>query len=219
MGVTKQGHWFHYCGDAEDILSDTWCDPKHCAQAFISPCLKNTGLVEFDTDGPNFIKLDAAFPIMHGSFGEDGTVQGLLELVGIPIVGCGTLASTICMDKDIEHKLAAREGIAVPPSMTFVRKVDIGVVKTTAEILGYHPVFIKPVKAGSSFGVSKVVDFSSLPAAVEEAFKYDKQIILEKAIEGFELGCAILGNDELTIGDLDEVELTRGFFDYRENIT
>ena len=64
-----------------------------------------------------------------------------------------------------------------------------------------------------------MVDFSSLPAAVEEAFKYDKQIILEKAIEGFELGCAILGNDELTIGDLDEVELTRGFFDYRENIT
>ena len=215
VGVTKQGHWFHYRGDAEDILSDTWCDPKYCVQAFISPYRKNTGLVEFDTDGPNFTKLDAAFPIMHGSFGEDGTVQGLLELAGIPIVGCGTLASAICMDKDVAHKLAAREGIAVPPSMTFARKADLGEIKATAEALGY-PVFVKPVKAGSSFGISKVVDFSSLPVAVEEALKYDTRIILEKEIEGFEVGCAVLGNDELTVGELDEVELKRGFFDYRE---
>lgn len=126
VGVTKQGHWFHYRGDAEDILSDTWCDPKYCVQAFISPCRKNTGLVEFGADGPTFTQLDVAFPIMHGSFGEDGTVQGLLELAGIPIVGCGTLASAICMDKDVAHKLAAREGIAFPPSMTFARKADLG---------------------------------------------------------------------------------------------
>ena len=161
------------------------------------------------------IYIDAAMPVLHGKNGEDGTVQGLLELAGIPVIGCGTLASALCMDKDRAHKLAAQAGIAVPRSTEVLQGVGQATLRLLGEELGY-PLFVKPVNGGSSFGVSKVADFAQLPGAVEEAFRHDSRVLLEENIPGFEVGCAVLGNEVLTVGLVDEIELTQGFFDYTD---
>ena len=155
--------------------------------------------------------------MLHGKNGEDGTVQGVFELAGIPLVGCGVLASALCMDKDRAHKLAAVAGVSVPNSYVLGRG-EAGEAASRAERLGY-PIFVKPVKAGSSYGVTKVTERGQLTAAVELAFSHDDAVLLEECISGFEVGCAILGNDELTVGRVDEIELSQGFFDYTEKYT
>ena len=163
------------------------------------------------------ISLDAAFPVLHGRNGEDGTVQGLFELAGIPLVGCGVLASALCMDKDRAHKLAQAAGITIPFSTVLTKKARKDAF-AHAEKLGY-PLFVKPVRAGSSYGITRVAERGELSAAMELAFEYDDHIILEEAISGFEVGCAVLGNDTLTVGELDEIELADGFFDFTEKYT
>lgn len=215
IGITKEGHWFRYGGAVVNLLSDTWCDPEYCTPAFISPCRQNAGLVELSGGAPVFTKLDAVFPVMHGRFGEDGTMQGLIELAGIPIVGCGTAASAVCMDKELSHRLVHSAGMEAPSSVTFSRGAAFGEIEAAARSLGW-PVFVKPVRAGSSFGISRVASASELPGAVNGAFQYDTQIIVEELISGFEVGCAVIGGDELIIGEPDEIELAGGFFDYTE---
>ena len=122
------------------------------------------------------------------------------------------------MDKDRAHRLAALAGIDVPKSFAFSRNADFQEVKQCAGLLGW-PLFVKPVRAGSSFGISKVTAPQELSAAVRQAFSYDSEILLEEAIPGFEVGCAVLGNETLLTGAVDEVELARGFFDYTEKYT
>ena len=161
---------------------------------------------------------DAAFPVLHGKNGEDGTIQGVFELAGVPVIGCGTLASALCMDKDRAHKLAALAGVAVPQSAVFSRGAAMGDIRAAARQLAY-PLFVKPVRAGSSFGVSRVECEEDLTAAVQAAFCHDSEILLEEAVPGFEVGCAVLGNEELTVGAVDEIELAQGFFDYTEKYT
>ena len=164
------------------------------------------------------IDVDLAFPVLHGKNGEDGTVQGLFELAGIPVVGCGTLSSALCMDKDRSHKLVKLAGISVPKSVTFNQLGKEAAIKGVRADLSY-PLFVKPVRAGSSFGITKVVREQELWDAIELAFRHDAEVIVEEAIEGFEVGCAVLGMDELTVGRVDEIELSCGFFDYTEKYT
>ena len=161
---------------------------------------------------------DAAFPVLHGKNGEDGTIQGLFELAGVPVVGCGVLPSALAMDKDRAHKLAALAGVAVPESAVFARGAAAADIHAAAERLGW-PLFVKPVRAGSSFGISRVEGPAGLDAAVREAFCHDGEILLEEAVPGFEVGCAVLGNDALTVGAVDEIELSEGFFNYEEKYT
>lgn len=216
VGIAKEGRWLHFHGDLCRIPEDTWHKPDICTPAFLSPCWRQKGLMELHKDGTSrLIPLDAAFPVMHGAFGEDGTVQGLLELAGIPIVGCGTLASALCMDKNIAHVVAKSAGITVPNSYMFARSEPMARIHHAAKILGY-PLFSKPVCAGSSFGVSRVESEQALQTAIQEAFRHDTRFLLEEAIDGFEMGCAILGNDQLMVGEVDEIELAGGFFDYTE---
>ena len=138
-----------------------------------------------------------------------------MELIGAPIIGCGSLSSALCMDKDRAHKLATLAGVKVPQSRLFRRGTVLSQVISAAEELRY-PLFVKPVRAGSSFGITRVTIPDQLPSAVEVAFQHDREILLEEAIPGFEVGCAVMGNEELTVGALDEIELAQGFFDYRE---
>ena len=139
-------------------------------------------------------------------------------MAGVPLVGCGTLSSALCMDKDRAHKLAALAGVRVPRSRLFPEDCAFEELRTAAETLGW-PLFVKPVRAGSSFGVRRVEEPAQLAPAVEAAFRHDGEILLEEAIPGFEVGCAVLGNRELTVGAVDEVELSRGFFNYTEKYT
>ena len=217
IGISRSGAWLHYTGPVERMAEDTWNDPRWCAPAVVSLDRGDQTLLVRRGEQIERIHLDAAFPVLHGKNGEDGTVQGVFELAGIPLVGCGLLASALCMDKDRAHKLAAVAGVSVPNSYVLGRG-EAGEAASRAEALGY-PIFVKPVKAGSSYGVTKVTERGQLAAAVELAFSHDDAVLLEECISGFEVGCAVLGNDVLTVGAVDEIELQSGFFDYTEKYT
>lgn len=219
VGITKGGDWYHYTGNYENIAAGTWnSDTSNLYAVCFSQNRSVGGFLEFIGNGYAIRKIDLAFPVLHGKNGEDGTVQGLLELAGIPIVGCGTLSSALCMDKDRAHKLVLQEGISVPKSVTFKKRDIAAALREIHTILSF-PVFVKPVRSGSSFGVTKVTEPEELVVAVKLAFQHDSEVIVEEAIEGIEVGCAVLGIDELTVGRVDEIELSGGFFDYTEKYT
>ena len=213
VGITRDGHWLFCPGGLPD---GDWTDKA-------VPCTLRldrgrAALLLLDGGG-EALSFDAAFPVLHGKNGEDGTVQGLLELAGVPVIGCGTLASALCMDKDQAHALAALAGVRVPRSACFFADASLpeGCAQA-AEALGY-PLFVKPVRAGSSFGISRVERPEDLPAAVEAALRHDGRILLEEAVPGFEVGCAVMGNPgrtALTVGAVDEIELSGGFFNFEE---
>lgn len=219
IGISRSGDWYHYTGEKEKICNDTWQeDASDLHPVVVSQNRSVKGFLELSGDKYEIIKVDLAFPVLHGKNGEDGTLQGLLELAGIPVVGCNTLSSAVCMDKDRAHKLVSLAGIAVPKSITFSHYDKEKVWKENKEKLSY-PLFVKPVRAGSSFGITKVMKEQELDAAIERAFEHDTEIIVEESVAGFEVGCAILGKDVLTVGRVDEIELSGGFFDYVEKYT
>lgn len=218
VGISRRGDWFLFRGDIDKIASDAWQSERDCTPVAFSQNRTSHELILLRPEGVERIWVDAAFPVLHGKNGEDGTVQGLLELAGIPLVGCGTLASALCMDKDRSHQLVQAAGIAVPNSFVLDCQNEIDTAYIAARKIGY-PLFVKPVRAGSSFGITCVQDESALLAAIRLAFTFDDQAILEERISGFEVGCAVMGREELVVGELDEVELSGGFFNYEEKYT
>ena len=216
IGITRNGDWYHYTGKKEKIANNTWFeDNENLYSVAVSQNRSVKGFIEFKEEKFYIIKVDLIFPVLHGKNGEDGTLQGLFELAGIPVVGCDTLSSALCMDKDRAHKLVSLAGISVPKSVTFKRFNKEAAMKEIEANLTY-PLFIKPVRAGSSFGITKVIEKQELDAAIELAFEHDTEVIVEETINGFEVGCAVLGIDELIVGRVDEIELSSGFFDYTE---
>ncbi len=215
VGITREGSWFRYYGGAEKIRDDSWQEAWYCRAAAFSPDRNLRGLLEFYDGKFVTTQIDVAFPVLHGKNGEDGTVQGLLELSGIPFVGCDAQSSALCMDKDMAHRIAQSAGVRVPPSIAATSFMDVAEIIRKTEIMKY-PLFVKPARAGSSFGITKAYYQEELYAAVSEAFRHDSKIVIEEGIEGFEVGCAVLGNDEPIVGEVDEIELQQGFFDYTE---
>lgn len=218
VGITEEGKWYYFGGDREKIREDRWQQDENCIPAAISPNRGERRLLLFKGDKVESVAIDAALPVMHGRNGEDGTIQGLIQLAEIPLVGCNVLASALCMDKDRAHKLAELAGIRVPKAMAFGQVYDLHNVLEFADATGY-PLFVKPVKAGSSYGITKVQNKENLMEAIGLAFRYDNEVIVEEAIPGFEVGCAVLGNEELITGEVDEIELAGGFFDFTEKYT
>lgn len=214
IGITREGDWYYYLGDVSRIENDTWHDTG-CFPVCLSPDRSRHELLVFREKEIEHIPIDVVFPVLHGRNGEDGTVQGLCELAGIPLGGCGTLASALCMDKDCAHKLVSLAGIRVPASELILPDFPPNQIDDLAEKIGY-PLFVKPVKTGSSYGITKLDTKDKLLDAVKTAFQFDDCVLLEEAIPGFEVGCAVLGNDELITGEPDEIELQDGFFDYTE---
>ncbi|MFT4145939.1 MAG: D-alanine--D-serine ligase VanG [Mobilitalea sp.] len=219
IGISKEGDWFRYVGEYENIKNDIWIDDtSNLTSVVVSQNRSIGGIIEFSSMGNKVIKLDVAFPVLHGKNGEDGTVQGLLELAGIPFIGCDTLSSALCMDKDKAHKVVHSVGISVPKSVVVKHPISKTKLYSAVKELNY-PLFIKPVRAGSSYGITKIADKVELSRAVDLAFEYDYEVIIEENIEGFEVGCAILGNRDFVVGRVDEIELTSGFFDFTEKYT
>lgn len=219
IGITKKGCWYLYEGDTSHLIDGSWESDQNCTPAMIVPDSSIHGMLIFRTPSTSTtIELDAAFPVLHGKFGEDGTIQGLLELANIPIIGCKTLSSALGMDKHLAHLVVSSYGIKVPEAVVFHSNPTKEELFCQTKHLNY-PLFVKPMKAGSSFGISKVNDSSRLQDAIETAFEHDNTIIIETAINGFEVGCAIMGDTDLTIGMVDEIELSQGFFDYTEKYT
>ncbi len=214
IGITKDGRWFHYTGPVEAILENRWEQPQWTRSAAILPDSSIGGLAIIGTS--EVIPLDAVFPVLHGQNGEDGTIQGLLEMARIPYVGCGVLSSAACMDKAVTHTLLDAAGIATAPWRTVLHRqmTSFGrVEEALAARLGY-PMFVKPANAGSSVGVGKAKGKESLRACLEEAFRYDEKVIVEAAISGQEIECAVLGGQEPTAGIPAEICPAHEFYDY-----
>ena len=218
VGITQEGCWYYYRGPVEKLLNDTWHNPQDCTPVVVSPNRGDRCLILLKEGDLERVPVDAALPVLHGQNGEDGTIQGLLELAGIPLAGCGTLASALGMDKDRAHKLVSLAGVRVPRHFVMERHTALEEAEAFAESLGY-PLYVKPVKAGSSYGITKISQKAHLSAAVSLAFEYDNQVILEENIPGFEVGCAVLGGRDLVVGEVDEIELSGGFFDFTEKYT
>jgi D-alanine---(R)-lactate ligase len=165
------------------------------------------GFVVVEDERLERLEIDAAFPMLHGRYGEDGSVQGLLELLGIPYAGCGIAASALAMDKALTYMVAAQAGVRTPRYKVLEENDGIDAGELT------YPVFAKPARSGSSFGVSKVSEAKMLESAVREARKYDGKVLVEEAVTGSEVGCAMLGHgaDAIT-GAVDQIELNGGFF-------
>lgn len=219
IGITRSGNWYHYTGEKENICNNTWFqDSQNLFPVVVSQNCSVKGFLELTKNQYHIIKVDLVFPILHGKHGEDGTVQGLFELAEIPVIGCNTLSSAICMDKDRAHKLVSLTGISVPKSVTFRHFDKEKALKTIEKNLAY-PLFVKPVRAGSSFGITRITKKTELNTAIEMAFTHDTEVIVEEEVSGFEVGCAILGDETLTVGRVDEIELSGNFFDYTEKYT
>ncbi|GAA3287118.1 D-alanine--(R)-lactate ligase [Dactylosporangium vinaceum] len=208
IGITLRGEWKLCAGPAPD-----W-ERGDSRPAVLSPDRSVHGLLVLDEGRYETIRLDLVLPVLHGKGGEDGTVQGLLELAGIPYAGCDVQSSALCMDKSLTYLVVGAAGIATPA----VRTVPAD-EKIDAEELTY-PVFVKPARSGSSFGVTKVAGPADLQDAVETARQYDAKVLIETAVDGREIGCAILGNDDdLLVGEVDRVALSHGFFRIHQEAT
>ncbi|UOZ03979.1 D-alanine--(R)-lactate ligase [Amycolatopsis sp. WQ 127309] len=201
IGITKAGEWRLCDGPGPD-----WEDGD-CRPAVLSPDRSVGGLVVPEGGRHRTIGLDVVLPVLHGKHGEDGALQGLLELSGIPYVGCDVPGSALCMDKSLAYVVAGAAGIATPGFRIVPPNEQPDPGRLT------YPVFVKPARSGSSFGVGKVSGPDDLPAAVETARQYDSKVLIEEAVAGSEVGCAVLGNDgELTVGEVDRISLSHGFF-------
>ena len=213
IGITKEGKIYKYDGEIGNICNDTWHLSK-CNPVVISPN-QDKGLYVFSENKYDFIGIDLAFIMIHGKNGEDGRLQGLLELSGIPYTGCDMLSSAICMDKYLAHELVKSKNILVPKAFLVPKDYDFDSIKTKTLMLGF-PVYVKPVNGGSSIGISKVYNSDELLLAIKKAFKYDSKVIIEENIVANEVGCAVIGNNNLIIGEVDEMILQIDFLDYGE---
>lgn len=218
VGISKEGKWYAYDGDIESIEHDTWLEHHSLVETSLCSSSKK-GFLLMHNDGTYEVKeVDCIFPVLHGKNGEDGTIQGLFELSGIPYVGCDHMSSSICMDKEMTHIICEHSEIPCAPYLCVYehRHEDTKqLFERAKEKLGL-PIFIKPANAGSSFGISKVETYEEFEQGLKDAFYHDGRgkVILETTIEGFEIGCAVMGNDELTVGSVDEIQTTAAFFDY-----
>ena len=217
IGIDKNGKWLYHSHTKAGDFIDNAGDPVKISlnpgstEALLPA--KSEGLLSVPADPALSVQLDVIFPILHGPFGEDGTVQGLLKLADVPFVGSGVLGSAVGMDKDVMKRLLRDAGL---PIGKFLVLRDWQPVPAFAEItaeLG-NPVFVKPVNMGSSVGVSKVCDEESFRAAVNEAFMYDTRIILEENIPGREIECSVLGNEHPQASLPGEVKAAREFYSY-----
>lgn len=217
VGITRDGEWYLYEGDVSFLPEDKWLENGKITKAVLSPDRKDKSLIVFRDDKVEKIKIDVAFPVLHGKNGEDGTIQGLLELSGIPYVGSDCRSSACSMDKAITNTLADSAEICQAKWLSCVaeeyREIKDGFLKKAEDYLGY-PIFVKPANAGSSVGVSKAVDRASLEKAMEVAFKEDRKVVLEEFVDGFEVECAVLGNFDAQAMSVGQIKPANEFYDY-----
>ncbi len=249
IGITKEGRWVT-AADAERLLHGKFDDHKHLragdpeatpgaavlakGEAVVVPPepQKHGSLTPFETDASSHaltrratdraIDVDVIFPVLHGTFGEDGTIQGLLELADMAYVGAGVLGSAAGMDKDIMKSLFRAAGLPIVKHVTLLRsewETDAKKVQKFVESKLKYPVFVKPANLGSSVGISKAHDRKDLGPAIEEAAKFDRKIVIEQGVGGRkqkarEIECSVLGNDNPKASLPGEIVPSTEFYDY-----
>jgi D-alanine-D-alanine ligase len=224
IAVTKRGRWFtgpHSLDRLDRAQKKLKAISAHGNEVAILPEPTRHGFVEMETGSLRAHRLDVVFPVLHGSYGEDGTIQGLLELAGIPYVGAGVLGSAVGMDKDVMKRLLRDAAVPIVRFVTLRGSQATDALRAVDRVaeagLGY-PCFVKPANLGSSVGVSMVSRAEGLPRALREATRYDTKIIIEEAVVGREFEVAVLGNidstDEVIVSVPGEVIPGRVFYDY-----
>ena len=205
IGITKDGRWLK-TESVEDITSGKWRDGK--ITMVLSPDNSHKGFLEIRKGKVTPVSVDVVFPVLHGLYGEDGTVQGILELAGIPYVGCGVVASAVSMDKLFTKIIVNSLGDIRQAKYVAVRRNELKnmeeIIERVEAALDY-PVFIKPSNAGSSKGVSKACDRDALVAGLSEAARHDEKILVEETINGREIECAVFGAEEVKASGVGEV--------------
>ena len=217
VGITLEGKWVLFGGsDYKDIAEDKWEQNPGNRTAFLSP-ERGAGLCIVGESGIETVPVDVIFPVLHGENGEDGSIQGLFQLSGIPYVGCHVCAAAASMDKSVTKLIAATTGVRQANWLTLrraeFRKDAAEMCRRIMENIAF-PVFIKPCSTGSSVGVSKVKTEAELMPALENAFKYDKKILAEEFINGREIEVAVLGNDSPKAATAGEIDAGAEFYDY-----
>lgn len=215
--ITRSGAWYIRPDDAASFEDNPKLDDGD--RVLLSHDPNRRGLLRVAADGlAERIPVDVVFPVLHGTYGEDGTLQGLLELADVPYVGCGVLASAVGMDKIVMKAAFRHAGLEVGPFSWFLR-ADWRANR--AEIIekvsrGRYPLFVKPANLGSSVGITRVPDHSTLEKAIDLAAAYDRKILVEDGIEGHELEVSVLGNDTPIASLAGEIISHSTFYDYEE---
>ncbi|MEW6244281.1 MAG: D-alanine--D-alanine ligase family protein [Bacillota bacterium] len=207
VGISKDGVW--YLGASPEAGTITGQAVRLIGRDLVS--------LDEGTALEHLVRVDVVFPALHGTFGEDGTIQGLFEMNSVPYVGAGVMSSAVCMDKSIMKAVFREAGIPVAPIRTFLRKAvrqDAGRVVSQIEAEFNYPVFVKPANLGSSVGVSKAKNREQLFSALDLACMYDRKIVVEQGIDAREVECSVLGNDDPEASLAGEIIPSREFYDY-----
>lgn len=201
VGITKAGEWMLCPAPGPD-----WREGD-CRPVTLSPDRSIHGLLLEEDGRRRTIRLDVVIPVLHGRLGEDGAVQGLLELSGIPYVGCDLQSASLAMDKSLTYLVVGDAGIPTPAFRTVTGHDRIDPSRLA------FPVFVKPARSGSSFGVTRVERAEDLAVAIDEARQFDGKVLIEEAVVASEVGCAVLESDtELIVGEVDQIRLSHGLF-------
>ncbi|MBR7039917.1 MAG: D-alanine--D-alanine ligase [Oscillospiraceae bacterium] len=216
IGITKKGRWLYYPGDISAIATGEWERNPDCASAVLSPDPLHKGFITMENGEASVKNIDVVFPVLHGRNGEDGTVQGLLDLAKIPYVGCGLLASACCMDKAVTHTILDYNGIRTA-KWRMLLEYEMNDLEARCEQiaseLGY-PLFIKPANSGSSIGVHRAANKQELLDGIREAFSHDEKVIVEEQIVGRELEVAVFGYDAPFASFVGEISSCKEFYDF-----
>ena len=218
VGITKEGRWLYTEATAEQMADGSWEELPGNMPCVISPDRADHGMILFTPDGRvEKMHLDVVIPVLHGLWGEDGTVQGLLELAGIPYVGCGVLASAVCMDKAVANALFDAAGIPHTKWLSATRwEIESdpdGVCDGVIAKLGW-PIFVKPANAGSSVGITKAHDRDELKQAIALALENDHKVVFEAFVDGHEVECAVIGSDPAVATRPGEILAGAEFYTY-----
>ncbi len=216
VGITKEGEWYLYRGDADAIKNDTW------QKGDVTPVTPDpkAGLSVRDENGAaQALGIDVIFPVVHGKYCEDGTLQGLLSICGIPYVGSGCTSSAVCMDKTMTKLILSNYEVPLANALSVSAReleADLDDVIYRIESMFRYPVFVKPSSSGSSVGASKAEDRDGLISAMKNAAEYDKKILIEEYIKGREVEIAALENKDgtVTLSCCGEIDPGEGFYDY-----
>lgn len=217
VGITKEGDWVLFGGKDYSMLpSGEWINCPENRRAAISP-VRGQGLLSFEGDCVVRERIDVVFPVLHGENGEDGAMQGLLQLAGIPYVGPHVAASAVSMDKTMTKLVVDNAGVT-QAAWQLVRREDLdsrmeNTLDTLEERFAY-PMFVKPSGTGSSVGVSKAADRDQLRSALRFAAKYDRKVLVEEFIRGREIEVAVMGNDSPVASICGEIDSGADFYDY-----
>ena len=218
VGITKEGRWLYTEATAAQMADGSWEELPGNMPCVISPDRADHGMILFTPEGRvEKMHVDVVIPVLHGLWGEDGTVQGLLELAGIPYVGCGVLASAVCMDKAVANALFEANGVPHTKWLAANRweiENDLdGVCSGVEAKLGW-PVFVKPANAGSSVGISKVSSREELKKAIDLALENDRKVVFEAFVDGQEVECAVIGSDPAVATRPGEILAGAEFYTY-----